>query len=102
MLLLQVFGVLSIALDLPPFSLFLFTVATTDVVTLNFFFLVRDHGSWLEIGTSISHFVIASAFEVLSVLLFGLSSLLVGGVYVAGPKHFFAAWNKQRTVKKVV
>lgn len=53
-----------------------------DVITLNFFFLVRDNGSWLEIGTSISHFVIASTFEVLSVLLFGLSSLLVSGVHI--------------------
>ena len=77
-----VFGILSLSLDLPPFSLFLFTVATTDLTTLNFFFLVRDDGSWLEIGTSISHFVIASVFEVLSVLLFGLSWIFVNEVYV--------------------
>lgn len=78
------FGVLSASLDLPPFSLFLFTVATSDIMTLNFFFLVKDDGSWLEIGTSISHFIIASAFEILSVILFGISVLLVDGVQVPG------------------
>ncbi|KAI3654848.1 hypothetical protein MP228_000228 [Amoeboaphelidium protococcarum] len=79
-LLSAVFGVLSAALDLPPFALFLLSLSVTDVVTLNFFFLVRDDGSWLEIGTSISHFVIACLFEVFSIILFLLSRLLVGQI----------------------
>lgn len=29
-----------------------------DIMCLNFLFLVKNTGSWLEIGTSISHFVI--------------------------------------------
>lgn len=37
------------------------TVMTiSDISTLNFFYMVRDDGSWLEIGTTISHFVIAN------------------------------------------
>jgi phosphatidylinositol glycan class N len=73
-----VFGVLARCLELPPFSLFLLVFSTTDIMTLNFFFLVRDHGSWLEIGTSISHFIIASVFIVFTILLFLLSHLLIG------------------------
>lgn len=75
-----VFETLSATLDLPPFALFLISLSVTDVVTLNFFYLVRDDGSWLEIGTSISHFVIACLFEVFSVLLYALGRFLVGSV----------------------
>lgn len=48
-------------------------------MTLNFFFLVRDEGSWLDIGMSISHFVIACLFEVVSMLLFVWSVWLIDG-----------------------
>lgn len=76
------FGVLTTALSLPPFALFLVVLSTTDVMTLNFFFLVRDSGSWLEIGSSISHFVIASAFIVFQIVLFVVGYGLVGRVLV--------------------
>ncbi|RKP23341.1 Phosphatidylinositolglycan class N-domain-containing protein [Syncephalis pseudoplumigaleata] len=77
-----IFGVAGRALDLPPFSLFLLVLSTTDVMTLNFFFLVRDDGSWLEIGTSISHFCISSGFVVFTTVLFCISHLMVGHVLV--------------------
>ncbi|KAG0364781.1 Phosphatidylinositolglycan class N-domain-containing protein [Gamsiella multidivaricata] len=78
----SIFRVLGRSLDLPPFSLFLLGLATTDVMTLNFFYLVRDDGSWLEIGTSISHFCISSLMVLFTILLFALSDLLVGQVLV--------------------
>ncbi|KAI8049977.1 Phosphatidylinositolglycan class N-domain-containing protein [Syncephalis plumigaleata] len=77
-----IFGVTSRAIDLPPFSLLLLVLSTTDVMTLNFFFLVRDDGSWLEIGTSISHFCISSGFVVFTTVLFCVSHLMVGHVLV--------------------
>ena len=78
----SVFGVLSRVLELPGFSLFALVLSTTDVTTLNFFYLVQDVGSWLEIGTSISHFCIASSFIVFQILLFTSSYYLVGRVLV--------------------
>ena len=81
-LLSAIFGMLARLLSLPPFSLFLLVLSITDVMTLNFFFLVKDSGSWLEIGTSISHFVIASAFIVFLSVLFLISHLLVGHIYI--------------------
>jgi phosphatidylinositol glycan class N len=71
------FGAVSSLLNVPPFSLFLLVVCTADIMTLNFFFMVRDEGSWLEIGTSISHFVIASAFGIFTIVLFVLSKVFV-------------------------
>lgn len=74
------FGVVSRLTDAPPSGLILLVVGTTDIMTLNFFYLVRDHGSWLEIGTSISHFVIASSLIVFTLVLSGLSTLFLSGV----------------------
>jgi phosphatidylinositol glycan class N len=74
------FGVISRLTDAPPSGLVLLVVGTTDIMTLNFFYLVRDHGSWLEIGTSISHFVIASSLIVFTLVLAGLSTLFLSGV----------------------
>ncbi|KAJ3161469.1 Glycosyl phosphatidyl inositol anchor synthesis [Geranomyces michiganensis] len=78
-------AVLARLLNLPAFALFLLVLATTDVMTLNFFFLVKDSGSWLEIGTTISHFVIASAFIVFQCAMFAASWALVGTVLVPPP-----------------
>ncbi|KAJ1729090.1 Glycosyl phosphatidyl inositol anchor synthesis [Coemansia biformis] len=80
-----VFGVLNRSLELPPFSLFLFVLSTTDVMTVNFFFLVRDDGSWLDIGMSISHFCISGLFVLFTIVLFVLSHALVGSVLIPPP-----------------
>ncbi|RDB20194.1 GPI ethanolamine phosphate transferase 1 [Hypsizygus marmoreus] len=47
-------------LHLPPFSLLLVALTLTDGMTITFFFNVRDTGSWLEIGQSITFFCITS------------------------------------------
>ncbi|BGP12964.1 hypothetical protein JCM10213_006603 [Rhodosporidiobolus nylandii] len=63
-------------LRLPPLSLFLVGSVLSDVLTINFFFHVTDTGSWLEIGSSITNFVICSLLGLFS------SVLLVGGEYL--------------------
>ncbi|OLY78381.1 GPI ethanolamine phosphate transferase 1 [Smittium mucronatum] len=76
------FAVINMMLELPPFSLFLLALSTTDVMTLNFFFMVRDEGSWLDIGTSISHYCISSLFVLFSIALFVISHALVGKIFI--------------------
>lgn len=75
-------GILNQRLGVPPSSLFMLVLTTSDVLTLNFFYLVRDEGSWLDIGTSISHFCISSLLCVFTILLESLSENLVSGVEV--------------------
>jgi len=57
-------------------------MAVGDVLVLNFFWMVRDEGSWLDIGTTISHFVIGSVFSVFVACLEGVSEILIAGVDV--------------------
>lgn len=59
-------------------------MAISDVLTMNFFWMVRDEGSWLDIGTSISHFVIASVLCVFVAGLEFVSEIFVSGVEVGG------------------
>ncbi|KAL5485869.1 MCD4 [Sanghuangporus weigelae] len=54
------FASLSRELRMPPFTLFLIALSLTDGMTITFFLNVTDRGSWLEIGQTISFFVIAS------------------------------------------
>ncbi|XP_031622436.1 GPI ethanolamine phosphate transferase 1 isoform X2 [Contarinia nasturtii] len=50
----QIHSITKIPLD----KFFILILLCCDIMCLNFLFLVKNTGSWLEIGTSISHFVI--------------------------------------------
>jgi phosphatidylinositol glycan class N len=77
-------GILNRRLRVAPSALFMVVMATSDVVTLYFFWVVKDEGSWLEIGSTISHFVIASVLCAFLVGLEGVSGLFIEGVEVEG------------------
>lgn len=75
-------GILNKRLGVAPSALFMVVLTVTDVLTLYFFWVVRDEGSWLEIGSTISHFAIASLLGMFVVMLEGVSSMFVEGVEV--------------------
>ena len=56
---------------------FFIVIALSDVMALNFFFLVKDVGSWKDIGTSISHFALANAFILIQLLLFAITNVMI-------------------------
>uniref|UniRef100_A0A8D0FZN2 GPI ethanolamine phosphate transferase 1 n=1 Tax=Strix occidentalis caurina TaxID=311401 RepID=A0A8D0FZN2_STROC len=45
-------------------------------ISKHFFFLVKDYGSWLDIGTSISHYVLVMSLTIFMMLMNGLAQLL--------------------------
>ncbi|KAF2774528.1 PigN-domain-containing protein [Teratosphaeria nubilosa] len=73
-------GILTKRLRLRGGSLFVVVMGIGDYLTLRFFWEVRDEGSWLEIGESITKFLLASCFCVFVAALEGLSEVFVRGV----------------------
>ena len=64
----------------PPFGTLLIVLAMSDIITINFFFLVSDIGSWMEIGNSISRFAIGNAMIIILLLLFSFAQIYVRNV----------------------
>lgn len=73
-------GILNRRLEVAPSALFMVVMAISDVMTLNFFYMVRDEGSWLDIGMTISHFCIASGLCTFVAGLEFLSEQFVSGL----------------------
>lgn len=78
-------GILNRRLGLQSSALFMVVMGIGDVLVLNFFWMVKDEGSWLDIGTTISHFVIGSVLSVFVASLEGVSESLISGVDVSEP-----------------
>ncbi|XP_044282355.1 GPI ethanolamine phosphate transferase 1 isoform X2 [Varanus komodoensis] len=70
------FEAVQVTTQLSSKRLFLIVLVISDIMALHFFFLVKDYGSWLDIGTSISHYVLAMSFTMFLMLLSGLAQLL--------------------------
>ncbi|XP_039212170.1 GPI ethanolamine phosphate transferase 1 isoform X2 [Crotalus tigris] len=70
------FEAIQVTTQLSSKRLFLIVLVISDIMALHFFFLVKDYGSWLDIGTSISHYVIVMSFTIFLMLLSGVAQLL--------------------------
>lgn len=70
------FETVQISAQISSKSLFLVVLVISDIMSLHFFFLVKDYGSWLDIGTSISHYVIVMSMTIFLMLLSGLAHWL--------------------------
>ncbi|KRX90065.1 GPI ethanolamine phosphate transferase 1 [Trichinella pseudospiralis] len=57
-------------------TIYWYAVVICDLLALQFFFLLKDTGSWLEIGESISHYVIAMTLVAVVMTLYPLARFL--------------------------
>lgn len=57
-------------------KMFVMMLLICDMMCLNFLFLVKNKGSWLDIGTSLSHFVIMEATTLVLMMFYGIAQLL--------------------------
>lgn len=75
MLVICVFSSITKLIRLPLLGCYFLVILCSDVMTIHFFFLVRNTGSWMEIGNSISHFGIMSAQVVFVLMLFAVTNV---------------------------
>lgn len=92
-------GVLNKRLGVAPSALFMVVLAASDILTLYFFWVVKDEGSWLEIGSTITHFAIASLLCVFVAALEVVSSFFIAGIEVEEPGRVEAS-NGKKPVSK--
>jgi len=71
------FRLITVARFLSENTNYFIAIALADVMSVHFFFRVTNVGSWLEIGTSISHFALSNANIVFHLLMMGLSHLVI-------------------------
>ncbi|XP_021857442.2 uncharacterized protein [Spinacia oleracea] len=82
MLVICVFSAITKLIRVPRLGLYFLVILFSDVMTIHFFFLVRNTGSWMEIGNSISHFGIMSAQVVFVLLLFALTNIYTKDIQI--------------------
>eukprot|EP00249_Psilotum_nudum_P011587 c23256_g1_i4 orf=166-2523(+) len=69
-------------LELPRPGCYFMVLFFSDIMTIHFFFLVQNTGSWLEIGQTISHFGIMSAQVVFVLLLFSITNAFTKNITI--------------------
>ncbi|KMZ72096.1 putative GPI ethanolamine phosphate transferase [Zostera marina] len=82
MLVICVFSAITKLIQLPRIGCYFLVILLSDVMTIHFFFLVRNTGSWMEIGNSISHFGIMSAQVVFLLFLFAITNIYTKNIQV--------------------
>ncbi|XP_022774432.1 GPI ethanolamine phosphate transferase 1 isoform X4 [Durio zibethinus] len=82
MLVMCAFSAITKLLQVQRLGCYFLVILFSDVMTIHFFFLVRNTGSWMEIGNSISHFGIVSAQVVFVLLLFALTNIYTKDIQI--------------------
>ncbi|KAF6159865.1 hypothetical protein GIB67_032949 [Kingdonia uniflora] len=82
MLVICVFSAITKLIQVPLLGCYFLVILCSDVMTIHFFFLVRNTGSWMEIGNTISHFGIVSAQVVFVLLLFAITNIYTKDIQI--------------------